>query len=48
LVWLLKGRRLLDLTAEVATIDNTNVPPHKYRRVINEPGRAALAWEMVP
>jgi hypothetical protein len=47
LVWLLKGRRLLELTAETATIENRNAPPHKYRRCINEPGRATLAWELV-
>jgi hypothetical protein len=48
LVWLLRGRRLLALTAETATIENKAAPPHKYRRCINEPGRAALAWELVP
>ena len=47
LIWLLRGRRLLALTAETATIENKNAPPHKYRRCINEPGRAALAWELL-
>jgi hypothetical protein len=47
LIWLLRGRRLLALTAETATIANPNVPPHKYRRCINEPGRAVLAWELL-
>jgi hypothetical protein len=47
LIWVLRGRRLLALTAETATIENTNVPPHKYRRCINEPGRAVLAWELL-
>jgi hypothetical protein len=48
LVWMLRGRRLLALTAEMATVENKNAPPHKYRRCINEPDRAALAWELVP
>jgi hypothetical protein len=47
LIWLLRGRRLLALTAEAAIIENRVAPPHKYRRCITEPGRAALAWELV-
>jgi hypothetical protein len=47
LIWLMRGRRLLALTAETATIENRNAPPHKYRRCLNEPGRAVLAWELL-
>jgi hypothetical protein len=46
LLWLLDGRKLIALTAEIATVEGSTGGRQTYRRGAVETGRIVLAWEL--
>src|SRR5262249_2050280 len=48
LLWLLNGRKLIALTADMAVIETPTGGRQTYHRRFVEVGRVVLAWELIP